>query len=77
GMSGITGHLEIADRVEISAHTLITKSIDKPGSYTGVYPFDTNREWRTNAAQLRHLGRLAARVSELEQMLKKQNGRKS
>lgn len=77
GMSGITGHLEIADRVEISAHTLITKSIDKPGSYTGVYPFDTNREWRSNAAQLRHLGALAARVRALEQMLKKQNGGKS
>lgn len=77
GMSGITGHLDIADRVEISAHTLITKSIDKPGSYTGVYPFDTNREWRANAAQLRHLGELAARVRELEQMLKKQNGGKS
>ena len=77
GMSGITGHLTIADRVEISAHTLITKSIEKPGAYTGVYPFDTNREWRTNAAQLRHLGELAARVRALEQMLKKQNGRKS
>lgn len=77
GMSGITGHLTIADRVEISAHTLITKSIEKPGTYTGVYPFDTNREWRTNAAQLRHLGELAARVRSLELMLKKHNGRKS
>lgn len=77
GLSGIAGHLTIADRVEISAHTLITKSIDKPGVYTGAYPFDTNREWRANAVQLRHLGELVARVRALEQMLKKQNGRKS
>ncbi len=77
GLSGIAGHLTIADGVVISAHTLITKSIDRPGVYTGAYPFDTNREWRTNAAQLRHLGALAARVRALEQMLKKKNGEES
>ncbi len=69
GASGIAGHLSIADGVEISAHTLITKSIDKPGTYTGAYPFDTNREWRRNAAQLRHLDNLADRLRNLEQTL--------
>ncbi|MBX9811851.1 MAG: UDP-3-O-(3-hydroxymyristoyl)glucosamine N-acyltransferase [Burkholderiales bacterium] len=69
GNSGIAGHLNIADHVEISAHTLITKSIDRPGTYTGVYPFDANREWRRNAAQLRHLDDLADRVRTLEQRL--------
>lgn len=69
GASGIVGHLTIADHVEISAHTLVTKSIDKTGTYTGAYPFDTNREWRRNAAQLRHLDDLADRVRALEQKL--------
>lgn len=69
GAAGIAGHITIADHVEISAHTVVTKSIDKPGTYTGVYPFDTNREWRRNAAQLRHLGDLAERLRALEKRL--------
>jgi UDP-3-O-[3-hydroxymyristoyl] glucosamine N-acyltransferase len=66
GASGIAGHITIADHVEISAHTIITKSIDKPGTYTGAYPFEANREWRRNAAQLRHLSELAERLRTLE-----------
>lgn len=69
GASGIVGHMTIADHVEISAHTLVTKSIEKTGTYTGAYPFDNNREWRRNAAQLRHLDDLANRVRALEQGL--------
>jgi UDP-3-O-[3-hydroxymyristoyl] glucosamine N-acyltransferase len=66
GAVGIAGHVTIADRVEISGHTSITKSIVKPGVYSGVYPFEPNREWRRNAAQLRHLDELAGRVAALE-----------
>lgn len=66
GASGITGHLSIADHVEISAFTLITKSIDRPGTYTGAYAFEPHSEWRRNAAQLRHLNELAERVRALE-----------
>ena len=69
GASGIVGHLTIADHVEISAHTLITKSITKPGVYTGAYPFELNRDWRRNAAQLRHLSDLADRLRALEKTL--------
>jgi UDP-3-O-[3-hydroxymyristoyl] glucosamine N-acyltransferase len=66
GAVGIAGHVAIADRVEISGHTSITKSIDKAGVYSGVYPFDTNRAWRRNAAQLRHLDEIASRIAALE-----------
>ncbi|HSQ03420.1 MAG TPA: UDP-3-O-(3-hydroxymyristoyl)glucosamine N-acyltransferase, partial [Burkholderiales bacterium] len=66
GASGIRGGIVIADHVEVSAHTIITRSIDKPGVYTGAYPFEANREWRKNAAQLRHLHELAQRVRALE-----------
>lgn len=71
GMSGIAGHITIADRVEISAYTPITKSIDHPGTYTGVYAFEPHREWLRNAAQLRHLAELAQRVRELEKRSKR------
>ena len=66
GAVGIAGHVTIADHVEVSGHTSITKSIDKPGVYSGVYPFEPNREWRRNAAQLRHLAEIARRVAALE-----------
>ena len=66
GASGISGHVHIADRVEISAFTLIAKSIDKPGTYTGVYAFEPHAQWRRNAVHLRHLGDLADRVRALE-----------
>ncbi len=69
GASGIAGHITIGDHVEISAHTIITKSIDKPGIYTGAYPFEANREWRRNAAQIRHLSDLADRLRALERKL--------
>lgn len=66
GASGIAGHLTIADHVEISTYTLVTKSIDRPGTYTGAYVFEPHREWRKNAVQLRHLAELADRVRALE-----------
>jgi UDP-3-O-[3-hydroxymyristoyl] glucosamine N-acyltransferase len=69
GAVGIAGHVSIADHVEISGHTSITKSIDKAGVYSGVYPFEPNREWRRNAAQLRHLAEIARRVGALEDTL--------
>lgn len=77
GAAGITGHLTITDGVEISAHTLVTKSIEKPGTYTGAYPFETNRLWRRNAAGLRHLDELARRVTALEKRLAGQRRAKS
>ena len=70
GASGIAGHLTITDNVEISAHTLVTKSITEAGTYTGAYPFESNRDWRRNAASLRNLGELTARVRAMEQELK-------
>ncbi len=66
GASCIAGHLTIADHVEISALTLITKSIDRPGTYTGAYAFEPHAEWRKNATQLRHLSELAERIRTLE-----------
>ncbi len=67
GSAGILGHLKIADHVEISSFTLIGKSIREPGSYTGIFPFSANEDWRRNAAHLRHLGELADKVKTLQQ----------
>ncbi len=69
GAVGIAGHLVITDDVEISAKTLITKSITEPGTYSGGYPFEINSAWRRNAVQIRHLDTLAKTVKQLEKRL--------
>ena len=66
GGAGISGHLTIADHVVISGATSITRSIHKPGFYSGVFPFDDNAAWEKNAATLRHLHALRDRVRALE-----------
>jgi UDP-3-O-[3-hydroxymyristoyl] glucosamine N-acyltransferase len=57
GAAIILGHLRIVDHVHISAGTLISRSILKPGTYTGVYPFDDNASWSRSAAWLRRQGK--------------------
>ena len=65
----ILGHLQIADQVEVSSGTIITKSIREKGTYTGTFPFDDNHAWRKNAAQLRHLDEMSDRIKKLEQQI--------
>jgi UDP-3-O-[3-hydroxymyristoyl] glucosamine N-acyltransferase len=63
----VLGHLTVADRVNISAATVVTRSIHKPGLYTGMFPIDDNAAWEKNAAALKQLGKLRERVRALEQ----------
>ena len=62
----ILGHLTLADDVHISAATVVTRSIGKPGQYSGVFPFDDNAAWEKNAATLRHLHQMRDRLRQLE-----------
>jgi UDP-3-O-[3-hydroxymyristoyl] glucosamine N-acyltransferase len=66
GRAGILGHLTIADHVHISATSLVTRSILKPGHYTGVFPIDDNATWEKNAATLKQLHKLRERIKALE-----------
>jgi UDP-3-O-[3-hydroxymyristoyl] glucosamine N-acyltransferase len=66
GKSGVVGHLSIADHVHISAMSLVSRSIHKPGQYTGVFPLDDNASWEKNAATLRQLHTLRDRIKALE-----------
>ena len=62
----VLGHLELVDDVHISAATVVTRSILKPGQYSGVFPFDDNASWERNAATLRQLHSLRDRIRALE-----------
>ena len=73
GAGMIAGHLTIADHVHVSAASFVTRSILKPGHYTGFFPIAENREWEKNAATLKQIHRLRDRIKHLEQMLPEQD----
>jgi UDP-3-O-[3-hydroxymyristoyl] glucosamine N-acyltransferase len=69
GAGMIIGHLELADDVHVSAGTMVTKNLTRPGQYTSIYPLEAHEDWLRNAAQLKRLGKLANRIAELEKKL--------
>jgi UDP-3-O-[3-hydroxymyristoyl] glucosamine N-acyltransferase len=64
----VLGHLKVADHVNISAATVVTRSILKPGHYTGMFPIDDNAAWEKNAAALKQLSTLRERIRVLERI---------
>jgi len=66
GDAGILGHLEVADRVTITAKSLVTHSIREPGEYSSGIPLQDSRLWRRNAARFKKLDEFARRLSALE-----------
>jgi UDP-3-O-[3-hydroxymyristoyl] glucosamine N-acyltransferase len=66
GGVGIVGHLKIAEKTTITAMTLVTKSIDKPGSYSSGTPMIATREWRKLASRFGQLETLSQRLKKLE-----------
>jgi UDP-3-O-[3-hydroxymyristoyl] glucosamine N-acyltransferase len=66
GGAGILGHLTVADRVTVTAMTLVTHSINEPGQYSSGTPFQANRDWRRNAVRFKHLDELARRLQAVE-----------
>jgi UDP-3-O-[3-hydroxymyristoyl] glucosamine N-acyltransferase len=69
GGAGILGHLTLADGVHVSSFSLVTRSLQQPGLYTGVFPIDENGAWEKNAASLKQLNRLRERLKKLEQAM--------
>ena len=61
GGAGILGHLEVCDRVVITAMSLVTHSIREPGEYSSGTPLMDNRSWRKSAARFKQLDDIARR----------------
>ena len=61
GAAGILGHLEVCDRVVITAMSLVTHSIRDPGEYSSGTPLMDNRSWRKSAARFKQLDEIARR----------------
>ena len=62
GAAGVLGHLEICDKVMVTAMSLVTHSIREPGEYSSGTPLMDNRSWRKNAARFKQLDTLARRI---------------
>lgn len=71
GMSGVTGHLEIADRTHITAMTLVSKSIKESGAYSSGTGVEPHAQWKRNVVRFRQLDELSQRVKNLEKLVKK------
>ena len=66
GAAMVLGHLSIVDNVHVSSGSMVSRSINQPGQYTGFYPLATNAEWEKSAAIVRNLGAMRSRMRELE-----------
>jgi UDP-3-O-[3-hydroxymyristoyl] glucosamine N-acyltransferase len=63
GGVGLVGHIAICDDVTLTGMTFVTKSITRPGTYSSGLPSMPHAEWLRNAAHLRRLDALAARLA--------------
>jgi len=65
GGVGIVGHIQVGDRVTVTARSLVTHSIAGPGEYSSGTPLQPSREWRRNAARFKQLDELARKIGRL------------
>ena len=65
----VLGHLSLADHVHVSAASIVTRSISRPGHYTGLFPIDDNAAWEKNAASLKQLHALRERLKQIEKWM--------
>jgi UDP-3-O-[3-hydroxymyristoyl] glucosamine N-acyltransferase len=69
GGAVVLGHLQLADHVHVSAASVVTRSLLKPGQYTGFFPIDDNTAWEKNAVTLKQLHALRDRLKQAEKAL--------
>ena len=69
GAAMFVGHIHLVDGVTVSGGSLVSKSIETPGTYTAMWAAAPHREWLKTVAQLRRLDSLVQRVRELEEKI--------
>lgn len=66
GGAGFKGHIEVADGVQVSFMTAVSKSLLAPGSYASTTLVEPQGRWRRNCVRFRKLDELARRLISLE-----------
>lgn len=70
GRVSITGHLNIADKTQFNACTVVTSSIKESGVYASASPLQKVHAWRRNAVRLTQLDSWVKKIKSLEKSLK-------
>jgi UDP-3-O-[3-hydroxymyristoyl] glucosamine N-acyltransferase len=66
GASGAVGHITIADKVQVSAMSLVSKSITEPGMYSSGTGHMKTSEWKRNIVRFQQLDSIVRRLKEIE-----------
>lgn len=66
GASGAVGHISIADKVQISAMSLVSQSISEAGKYSSGTTQMKTSVWKRNALRFQQLESIAKRLKEIE-----------
>ena len=66
GASGAVGHITIADKVQVSAMSLVSKSICEPGMYSSGTGHMKTSVWKRNIVRFQQLDSIARRLKDLE-----------
>jgi UDP-3-O-[3-hydroxymyristoyl] glucosamine N-acyltransferase len=67
----IVNQITICDDVMFTFRSIVTSSVDVPGTYSGHLPAEEAAKWRKSAARFRQLDALADRLSKLEREIAK------
>ncbi len=67
GGSGAVGHITIADKTQVSAMSLVSKSITEPAMYSSGTGHMKTSDWKRAIVRFQQLDSIAKRVKQLEQ----------
>ena len=73
----VMNSLEICDDVMFTFGSVVTKSVDEPGKYSGQLPAEPSIRWQKNVARFRQLDSLADRVSAAERAVAELRNKKN
>ena len=69
GGVGLVGHITLTDQVHVTGMTMVTKSIDQPGSYSSGTAMMPTGVWKKNSVRMRQLDGIVKRLQTLEKKL--------
>jgi len=69
GASGMVGHLSLADGVQVSAMSLVNKSITEPGIYSSGTGQMKVVDWKRAIVRFQQLDSIARRLKDLEKLI--------
>jgi UDP-3-O-[3-hydroxymyristoyl] glucosamine N-acyltransferase len=69
GGTVMTNSLTICDDVTFTFRSIVTRSVDEPGTYSGHLPAEEAAKWRKNAVRFRNLDEMAERLADVERQL--------